>query len=109
FISSAQTVPAAIAGEVDVSLGGGYAAVASRLGGSDLLIFFNLTNWNPYELMVTPDITSAADLRGKRVGASRLGSASDVATRVALQKLGLVPERDVVVQRMGSHTGRDRA
>ncbi len=106
FISSAQTVPAAIAGEVDVSFGGGYAVVASRLGGSDLLIFFNVTNWNPYELMVTPDITSAADLRGKRLGVSRLGSASDVATRVALQKLSLVPERDVVILQMGGLTER---
>src|SRR4051812_28992292 len=31
YISSAQTVPAALSGEVDVSLGGGYAAIASRL------------------------------------------------------------------------------
>ena len=66
YIASAQTVPAALSGEVDVSLGGGYAAMVSRLGGSDLSIFFNVTNWSPYELMVTPDITSGADLQGGR-------------------------------------------
>jgi NitT/TauT family transport system substrate-binding protein len=106
YISSAQTVPAALSGEVDVSLGGGYAAIASRLGGSDLAIFFNLTNWSPYELMVTSDVTSAADLRDKRLGVSRLGSASDVATRTALQKLGLVPERDVTILQTGGLTER---
>jgi ABC-type nitrate/sulfonate/bicarbonate transport system substrate-binding protein len=106
YISSAQTVLAALSGEVDVSLGGGYAAMASRLGGSDLSIFFNLTNWSPYELMVTPDISSAADLQGKRLGVSRLGSASDVATRTALQKLNLVPERDVIILQTGGLTER---
>ena len=106
FISSAMTVPAAVAGEVDVSFGGGYAAVASRLGGSDLLIFFNVTNWQPYEFMVTQDINSPADLVGQRVGVSRFGSVSDVATRVALRQLGLVPERDVVILQIGGLTER---
>jgi ABC-type nitrate/sulfonate/bicarbonate transport system substrate-binding protein len=106
FISSAQTVPAALAGEVEVSFGGGYAVMASRLGGGDLSIFFNVTNWSPYELMVTPDIGSGADLRGKTLGVSRFGSASDVATRVALRKLGLVPERDVVLIQTSGLTER---
>ena len=106
FISSAQTVAAAIANEVAVSFGGGYAAIASRLGGSDLLIFFNVTNWSPYELMVTPDINSGADLRGKTLGVSRFGSASDTATRVALRKLGLVPERDVILIQTSGLTER---
>ncbi|MBX5491786.1 MAG: ABC transporter substrate-binding protein [Chloroflexi bacterium] len=102
FIASAQTVPAALSGDVDVSFGGGYAAVTSRLGGSDALIVFNLANWSPYELMVTPDIHSAADLRGKALGVSRFGSASDTATRDALRRLGLAPERDVTLIQVGS-------
>lgn len=106
FISSAQTVPAALSGDVDLSLGGGYAVVTSRLGGSDLLILFNLANWSPYELMVTPDINSAADLRGKALGVSRFGSASDTATRDALRRLGLVPERDVVLLQLQGLTER---
>jgi NitT/TauT family transport system substrate-binding protein len=106
FISSAQTVPAALAGDVEVSFGGGYAVIASRLGGGDLLMFFNVTNWSPYEMMVTPDITGGADLRGKTLGVSRFGSASDTATRVALRKLGLVPERDVILIQTSGLTER---
>ncbi|HLI26482.1 MAG TPA: ABC transporter substrate-binding protein [Chloroflexota bacterium] len=106
FIASAQTVPAALSGDVDLSFGGGYAAVTSRLGGSDALIVFNLANWSPYELMVTPDINSAADLRGKALGVSRFGSASDTATRDALRRLGLVPERDVTLLQLQSLTER---
>ncbi len=106
YISSAQTVPAALANEVDISFGGGYAVISSRLGGGDLLIFFNPCNWSPYELMVTPDVQTGADLRGKTLGVSRFGSASDVATRQALTKLGLAPERDVVLIQMGALTER---
>ena len=106
LISSAQSISATIANEVAPSFGGGYAAIASRLGGSDLLIFFNVTNWWPYELMVTPDINTGADLKDKRLGVSRFGSASDTATRVALRKLGLAPERDVVLIQTGGLSER---
>ena len=102
YIASAQTVSAILAGDVDVALGGGYAAIASRLAGSDLVIFLGLTTWYPYELMASPEIGSAADLRGKTVGLSRFGSSSDVATRVALEYLGLDPERDVTLIQIGS-------
>ena len=102
YIASTQTVPAALAGEVDISLGGGYAVVNSNLGGSDLKMFLGFVNWYPYELMVAPEINSVDDLRGKALGVSRFGSASDVATRVALQKFGLAPERDVIILQTGS-------
>jgi len=109
YIASAQTVPAVVSGEVDVAFGGAYAAMSSRLAGSDLLIFYALVNWYPYELMARPGIETAADLRGERVAVSRFGSSSDVATRLALQHLGLDPERDVTFVQMGSLTERTAA
>jgi NitT/TauT family transport system substrate-binding protein len=102
YVSSSQTIAAAMAGEVEISHGGGYAVINSRLAGSDLVIFLGGTNWYPYELMVVPEIGGAADLRGKTVGVSRFGSSSDVATRVALRQLGLEPERDVTLIQTGA-------
>jgi NitT/TauT family transport system substrate-binding protein len=102
YIQSAQTVAAVLAGEVEVALGGGAAAMASKLGGSDMVIFLALTNYYPYELFVASDINSAADLRGKVVGISRFGSSSDVATRLALNHLGLDADRDVTYIQVGS-------
>lgn len=102
YIASANTVPAVLAGEVDVALGGGYAVINSRLAGSDLKMFLGVVNWYQYELMVSPDIQSPADLKGRRLGVSRFGSASDQATRVALQQFGLVPDQDVIIVQTGS-------
>ena len=68
YIASAQTVPAVLAGEMDVAIGGGYAAINSRLAGGDLQMILGVVNWFPFELMVAPSIASAADLRGNRLG-----------------------------------------
>ena len=102
YIASSQTVPAVLANEVDVALGAGFAVISSRLAGSDLKLFLGVVNWFQYELMVAPEIETAADLKGKRLGVSRFGSASDVATRVALQQLGLAPDEDVTILQTGS-------
>jgi ABC-type nitrate/sulfonate/bicarbonate transport system substrate-binding protein len=102
YIASAQTVPATMAGDVDIALGGGYAVINSRLAGSDLQMFLGVVNFYQYELMVSPDIASPADLKGKRLGVSRFGSASDQATRVLLQQFGLAPDQDVVLIQTGS-------
>jgi NitT/TauT family transport system substrate-binding protein len=102
YITSAQTTTAVIGGDVDVALGGGFAAISSRFAGSDLVIFLGITNFYPYQLMATADINSPSDLRGKTLGISRFGSSSDVGTRVALKHLGLDPERDVTFIQVGS-------
>lgn len=102
YIASSQTVPAVLAGDTDIALGGGYAALNSHLAGSDLQIIFGVVNWFPFELVVAPDVSGAADLRGRTLGVSRFGSSSDVATRVALERLGLQPERDVTIVQAGS-------
>lgn len=102
YIASAQSTTAVIGGDVDAALGGGFAAVASRFAGSDLVVFLGITNFYPYQLMVTADINSPQDLRGKTLGISRFGSSSDIGTRVALRYLGLDPERDVTFIQVGS-------
>jgi len=102
YVASSQTVPATLSGDVDIAIGGGYAVINSRLAGSDLVMFYNAMNWYPYLLMTSPDIGTPEELRGKTLGVSRFGSASDVATRVALKQLHLVPDRDVTLIQVGS-------
>ena len=57
-------------------------------------------------LMARPEITSAAMLKGKRVGVSSFGATGDLAARVALQSVGLDPSRDVTIVTLGSDTLR---
>ncbi len=49
-------------------------------------------------LVVSKNITSAAQLRGKKLGVSRLGSASDFLLKYILKKLGLTPADVTIVQ-----------
>ncbi|MDZ4343371.1 MAG: ABC transporter substrate-binding protein, partial [Candidatus Binatia bacterium] len=52
-------------------------------------------------LVARPEIKSAAVLKGKRVGVSRFGAGADRATRLLLSKLGLHPEKDVLLLQIG--------
>jgi NitT/TauT family transport system substrate-binding protein len=57
-------------------------------------------------LISAPEIKDVAQLRGKKVAISRFGSATDVATRVALRKVGLNAERDVTILQIGAQNAR---
>ena len=49
----------------------------------------------PYQLIALPSVKSPADLKGKIVGSSRIGAGTDFLLRRILDKLGLVPGKDV--------------
>ena len=49
----------------------------------------------PYQLIALPSIKSPDDLKGKIVGSSRIGAGTDFLLRRILDKLGLVPGKDV--------------
>jgi hypothetical protein len=59
-----------------------------------------------YQLMVEKGITRPDQLKGKTLAVSRFGSSSDFATRYALEKFGLVPEKDVTLLEIGSQPAR---
>ena len=56
--------------------------------------------------MVDKNITRPDQLKGKMMAVSRFGSSSDFATRYALDKYGLVPEKDVTILEIGSQPAR---
>ena len=56
--------------------------------------------------MVDKNITRPDQLKGKMMAVSRFGSSSDFATRYALDKYGLVPEKDVMILEIGSQPAR---
>jgi ABC-type nitrate/sulfonate/bicarbonate transport system substrate-binding protein len=53
-----------------------------------------------FTLITDAGITKAAELKGKKIGITRIGSASDLALRTALESLGLAP-KDVAAISMG--------
>ena len=84
---------------------GASSAVLARLGGLDTVLIATAAPGLLFYLVTKKEINSAADLKGKRIGASRPGTDSDLAARVAAQKLGL-GEKDVQVIAMGTDNER---
>jgi NitT/TauT family transport system substrate-binding protein len=109
YIASANVIAALLSGQVAIAQGGGSEALSAAASGADLVIIGNVVPVYPYILYVAPSIKSVDDLRGKRIGVSAHGSASDIATRVALKKVGLDPEKDVSITTVGSSQNRTAA
>lgn len=109
YIQSTQALTALISGQIDVSLGAGSDVLSAAVGGADLVIVAVPTPTYPFVFEVAPGITKAADLKGKKVGVASIGSSSDIATRVALKKLGLDPDKDVTIVAVGSAASRTAA
>jgi LysM repeat protein len=63
-------------------------------------------NTMDYKLIVSRDITRPDQLKGKIMAVSRIGSSSDFATRYALEKYGLAPDKDVAIVQIGSQPAR---
>ncbi len=109
FIASSTGVAALLAGEIQIFQGGGSEVLSADAGGADLVLVGNLVPYYPYVFMVPSEIKSAADLKGKKVGVSMPGSTSDIATRVALPKVGIDPDKDVTIVAVGSSQNRTAA
>ena len=91
---------------LDLSLAGGTQVVYAQLKGADLRIIGGLNNRLPYVLMAREGITSAEQLKGKKVGISRFGSNTDFVVKLAAIQLGLNPKRDIQVIQIGGQETR---
>jgi NitT/TauT family transport system substrate-binding protein len=107
FIESGRTaVESLISKEVAFAQMAGAGVLQSNLRGADVVLIAGFLNTMDYQLMVHKSITRPDQLRGKTIAVSRFGSSSDFATRYALNKYGLVPEKDVTILEIGSQPAR---
>jgi NitT/TauT family transport system substrate-binding protein len=107
--SSTMSVSTVVSGDIDVANASGGAVASAAAGGANLVMTACYINTLPYELIVQESVKSAEDLRGKSVGISRVGSASDVAARALIKGLGLEPVKDVPIIQVGGPTERAAA
>ena len=95
-----QTVSSLIGGDVPFAQVYGGVLVAARLTGAEVVIVTGLINQPFFSIVTTAGIEKPEDLRGKKVGISTFGSATDLALRLALKKWGLKPETEVAILQM---------
>ena len=106
FIAGGSLSTQALIGKsLDLLNTGGPPFLNAYVRGARLKIIGGVTNILPYVFMSTARITSAEQLRGKKIGISRFGSNTDFVVRLALGQLGLAPA-DVTVLQIGGSQSR---
>jgi len=101
FVTGGTLAVTAMASGQTPIAGAGASMVPIAGSGADIVFIADMVDM-PYFLVARPEIKTKEDLRGKRAGISRFGSSSDFATRMALEGLGLVPDRDVAIIQIGA-------
>lgn len=103
YIPSTTLTQAMLAGQVPLGVIGASSLVEANVRGADFAVLGSFTRFSPVNSLVTrKDITNVEQLRGKKVGVSRIGAASHRILEMALQKLGLDPRKDVAVLQVGN-------
>ena len=85
------------AGEIQVAANAPAALVSLIAGGTDIVAFLGISNTSPFTLIAQPNIKTAAQLKGKRLGTARFGGSSHVSALIALDHLGLDLKRDKII------------
>ncbi len=92
---------ALIAGDVQIAFTAAGAVVSANLSGSDVVFLGTSIPTLPFELWSIPTIKEPSQLRGTKLGVSRIGATSDFVARYLLKKWNLQPSRDVVIFQTG--------
>lgn len=93
-------VQALLAGEIQFGHLSPAPMMTAWAQGADFVWIGTTTHQMVFTLIVESAVAKGADLKGKKIGITRLGSASDLAVRTALEHFGLGP-KDVTMISLG--------
>lgn len=103
YIASAPMVTAALfGGDAQIAISGGEAIIrAHAQGNSELVFIASAKNMLTQSILGKPDIKKPEDLKGKKIGVSRIGGNSHYFSIQALRKNGLEPTDVTFIQTGG--------
>jgi NitT/TauT family transport system substrate-binding protein len=105
LVGAPLAVAALVGGETPIVHTGASAVITSNLAGSGAVIIAGAANRFPYVLFVTDQIKKVEELKGKKFGVSRIGSADNAAAATVLDRYG-IKETDVTYVQAGSIPAR---
>jgi len=100
--SGTTTAQALVAGDISFASVAGPAAIQSNLRGADVVMIAGIINTLVFQLYTERGITRPDQFKGKSVGVTRYGSATDFAMRYALEKYGLDANKEVAILQLGN-------
>jgi NitT/TauT family transport system substrate-binding protein len=98
---SSLAIQAMLSGELPIIQAGGAGPIQAALSGTDTVILATIVKKFNWWIFGQANIARMEDLKGKVFGTTRFGTQSDLASRIALRKAGLEPERDVTMVQTG--------
>jgi len=99
--ASAGGVSSLIAGDVQFLGGGGGGVINAGLGGADVIMIGSIVNKGVQRVMARSELKRPEDLRGKKIGVTRLGAASHLVLLIMLRGWNMNPN-DVQTIQVGS-------
>ncbi len=98
---SSLAIQAMLSGELPIIQAGGAGPVQAALSGTDMVIVATIVKKFNWWIFGQANFARMEDLKGKVFGVTRFGTQSDLASRIALRKSGLEPDRDVTMVQTG--------
>ena len=105
LVGAPLAVTAMLAGETPIIHTGASAVITSNLTGSGAVLIAGSVNRFPYVLFANDQIKRIEDLKGKKFGVSRIGSADNTAAQTVFERYGLKAD-DVGYVTIGSVPAR---
>lgn len=99
--SATRALSALFAGQTQFTTGGVSTAVQAYMSGGDPVVIAGTVNKMNVSIFSVPEVQLPAELKGKKLGITRLGGLYDFAANYALKKWGLSTGRDVVLIQIG--------
>mgnify|MGYP003574996430 CR=1 FL=1 len=100
--SGTTTAQALVAGDIGFATLAGPAVIQSNLRGADTVMVAGIVNTLTFQLFTDKTISRPDQFKNKSVGVTRFGSATDFAMRYALDKYGLVADKEVSILQLGN-------
>ncbi|HEX9145217.1 MAG TPA: ABC transporter substrate-binding protein, partial [Candidatus Binatia bacterium] len=104
YLQGVQITQVHVAHQIEFTVTGSPLPLQAAVEGADLVLVASSIDRFIYKLIVIPNITSIAALKGKTIGITRFGSLPDVAIRLVLKKSGLNADKDVSLVQVGRMT-----
>ncbi len=89
--STSRAIQAMLAGEIQFTTADALNSIQAVATGADVVMVCEGINRFVFSLMAKPEIKSMADLKGKKIGITRIGSSTHTATLYVVNKAGLEP------------------
>lgn len=100
--SSGMATAAMLGGDAELALTGGVGFVRAFVGGASEIVFVGaIKNVMTQSVLAGGEIKRMEDLKGKKVGVSRIGSNTHYFTIQAMKRCGMDPARDVTFIQTG--------